>query len=657
MKVSGQRVFKALVVAMAAATAMGVQAAGAKSAAATASAKAQHWSASSGTVGVRWNRDLAADLGLTLGAAQARHARIGADDHEFFDLQSAGSLDFNVRSGNLDAFVGGSLQAAGGYAIDSRAGGRIDLTNFRLVPRVGAPVPTLDVMGADGKAWFYLDRVMYELIDGNQRLALRTMDLRISPELAQRIGHPEVADWAIADVMVTANVLRQGPLPAPRGAPKWHGTPVPGVPGQTYQADLFMTTFSMQYSRCQGCTGAGGNGLTVFTPSSTLRNSLNNGSFVATVPGDPLGTSTALYAADIPWYEKFTGPFAPYNNDQHPYLIWNMYRYNADGSIDQIGRSGVKHAFLTLNTSCLDNPGNSHILGLGCADVYSVGNNDSNNSLGPRGEIIAASNVWGRCGSIYDTNCDGFANSTPNGSYDQRLTVRESQFSGAAHAGATYRFESWYLARQDINILNSMASASASFSRPSTVWVVNNTNNQYRLGPAIDRWVDPTAPGANASSVMLTTAEGSVKVAMKAISLGGGLWRYHYAVMNLDFARAQTEGAEPNLRVLRNLGFDNFTVPVGANTVTDLVFSDGDLDGSNDWVANIRDGRLTWTAATRGNALNWGTMFRFSFTTNQAPSSSAVTMHIAADNTRDVLRANGVLAPAALPRPAATASR
>jgi hypothetical protein len=368
MKVSGHRVFKVLALVLAAAAAVGVQAAGVAATAGAANSKAQFWSASSGTVGVRWNRDLASDIGLVLGAGQARHAQIGADDHEFFDLASSGSLDFNVASGNLKDFVGGSLQALGGYAIDSKAG-RIDLTNFRLIPRVGAAVPTLDVVGSDGKAWFYLDRVMYELIDSNQRLALRTMDLRISPELAQRIGHPEVADWAIADMLVTANVLRQGPLPTGGVTRKWHGTAVPGVPGAVYQADLFMTTFSMQYSRCNGCTGAGGNGLTVFTPSSTLRNSLNNGTLVATVPGDPLGTSTALYTADIPWYQKFTGPFPPYNNDQHPYLIWNMYRFNADGSIDQIGRSGVKHAFLTLNTNCLENPGDSHILGLGCADA------------------------------------------------------------------------------------------------------------------------------------------------------------------------------------------------------------------------------------------------------------------------------------------------
>lgn len=650
MKFAGQRVLKVLVLAMAGAWAGGAMAADVK-AAAVAPAKAQYWSASSGTVGVRWNRDLAGDIGLSLGAAVARQGAIGRDDHEFFDLSDAGSLDFNVRSGNLQDFVGGSLQARGGYVISSRAG-TIDLSNFRIVPRVGAKVPTLDVVGADGKAWFYLDKVMYELIDSNQRLALRTMDLRITPELAQRIGHPEVAGWAIADMIVTTNVLRQAALPTPQVDRRWHGTPVPGVAGATYQADLFMQTFSMQYSRCNGCTGAGGNGLTVFTPSSTLRNNVNNGTIAATVPGDPLGTSTALYAADIPWYEKFSGPFPPYNNDQHPYLIWNLYRFNADGTIDQIGRSGVKHAFLTLNTSCIQNPGDSHILGLGCSDVYSVGNNDSNNSLGPRSEIIPTNNAWGRCGSIYDTNCDGITNATPNGAYDQRLTVRESQFSGAAQTGATYRFESWYLARQDINILNSMASVRATFTRPSTVWVVGS-NDQYRLGPVIDRWVDPAAPGANAATTMVSTNEGSVKVAVKAVDLGGGLWRYHYAVMNLDFARAITEGAEPNLRVVRAQGFDNFTVPVGAGTVTDLVFSDGDLDSVNDWTPAIRDGRLTWTTSSRSNALNWGTMFRFSFTTNQAPAAGAVTLHIAADNTREVLTAGSLLTPAPLARQAA----
>jgi hypothetical protein len=619
-------------------------------AAETTSQKVQYWSAWGGSVGVRWNRDLAGDVGLRLAPAIGRHSQLSWNEGEMFDLVQAGSLDFDVRNGNLRAFVGGALQARGGYIIDT-PGGRIDLTNFRLVPRAGTTgeTPILDLVSSDGQAWFYIDRLMYELIDNKSKLAVRTMDLRISPALARRIGHPEVADWAIADMEMTTDVVRQGALnDAPRGSTKWHGNPVPGVPGATYQADLFMKTFNTQYMRCAGCTGVGGNGEVVFAPNSTLRNNVNNGNLSPTVAGDPLGTSSALYTADIPWYQKFSGNFPPYNNDQHPYLIWNLYRFNADGSVDQIGRSGVKHAFLTLNTSCIENPGDSHILGRGCEDLYSTGNNDANNSLGPRSEIIPASNVWGRCGSVYDVNCDGVQNNSGYGSYDQRLKVREFQISGPNQTGATYRFESWYLARQDINILNSMASTNATFQRNTTTWSVLNQTD-YKLGPAIDRWVNPAAPGTNERSSMVTTPEGSVKVAVKALPLGNGLWRYHYAVMNLDFARARTEGTEPNIRVLSALGFDFIRIPVGTATISDLVFSDGDTDGTNDWGSSRREDALFFTSSARNNALNWGTLFRFSFTANQAPGEGGVALHIAADSARETVEVNGLLQPAAAP--------
>jgi hypothetical protein len=643
MNISSKRVFNAMALAVAAVVAAGGFSAQALAAPATGKTQ-QSWSASRGTVGVRWNRDLVGDLGLRLSPAVGRHMQLSRMEHELFDLNAGSSLDFDVRNSNLYRFIGGALQARGGYVIESKAG-RIDLTDFRLSPRKGE-VPILDIIGADGKAWFYVDRLMYELIDGKQRLAVRTMDLRISQELASFIGKPEAAGWAIADLEMTTDVLRQGVDPVELATPKWHGQAVPGVPGATYQADLFMYNTTFQYSRCDTCTGAGGNGRVVFTPSSELRNNVNNGTAAATVPGDPNGTSAALYAADIPWYQMFSGSNAPYSNDQHPYLIWNLYRLNADGSIDQIGRSGVKHAFLTLNTACIDDPGNSHILGRGCSDVYSVGNNDNNQSMGPRSEIIPATNQWGRCGSIYDTNCDGVQNNSTNGSYDQRLVVRESQFSGTAQTGATYLFEAWYLARQDVNILNSMATKRATFTRSGSVWVVGG-NDQYLLGPAIDRWVSPSAREVSKSTADVQTSEGRVKVAAKATDLGGGLWRYDYAVMNLDFARAQTSGAEPNLRVLNNNGFNAFSVPIGSATISNLVFSDGDLDSANDWSSNISNGFVTWTSANNANPLNWGTMFRFSFVTDKAPAPvrTYVTLGIANAGTPTSLVADGLISP------------
>lgn len=643
MRISTKRVLQAWALA-AACAATGTAVGAGPQPVTLAAAPAQHWSAWGGTVGVRWNRELAADIGLKLGAPRGRHAALGGYEHELFDLQQTGSLEFDVRNGNLAGFVGGSLQSRGGYTLETQAG-RIDLTNFRLVPR-GSGSMILDVVSADGRAWFYVDRLMYELIDGKQRLAVRTMDLRITPDLAARIGRPEVADWVIADMELTTDVQRQGADTTPTGGPfKWHGTAVPGVAGAVYQADLFMTDFTMQYSRCDTCTGVGGNGRVVFTPSSTLRNNVNNGSLQPVVAGDPLGTSSVPYTADIPWYSKFTGNFPPYNNDQHPYLIWNLYRFNADGSIDQIGRSGVKHAFLTLNTGCLDNPGDSHVLGRGCSDVYSVSNNDSSNALGPRSEIVPNTNQWGRCGSIYDTNCDGVSNSSGNGVYDQRLIVRESQFSGTPHAGATYMFESWYLAREDVNVLNSMATRRATFTRSGSVWVVGG-QDQYRLGPAIDRWVNPAAPGAGAGSVQLSSAEGTVKIAGKTTDLGGGRWRYDYAVMNLDFSRAQTTGAEPNLRVLSNAGFKAFSVQFNPATITDLVFSDGDLDATNDWTPSVASRSVTWRAPA-GNPLNWGTLFRFSFVANVAPAKGAFTLDVANAGSPASLKSTGVPTPSA----------
>lgn len=612
-------------------------------AAAAAPARQQHWTAWGGTVGMRWNRELAQDLGITIVETRGRHAQASWFGHERFDLRQQGAIEFDVRDGNLAGFVGGVLQAQGGYLLDTPAG-RIDLADFRLVPRRGEAL-RLDLVDAEGRAWFYVDRLMYELADGGQRLAVRTMDLRIAPALARRLGQPAAADWVIADMELDTEVLRRGsgdmrPL---NYVYRWAGLPVPGVPGAQYEADLFMQTFSTQYSRCNGCTGPGGSGEVVFTPSSTLRNNVNNGSVQVTVPGDPRGSSAALYAADIPWYSKFSGNFPPHGNDQHPYLIWNLYRFNADGSIEQIGRSGVKHAFLTINVGCAENPNDSHVLGRGCSDTYSVSNNDASNALGPRSEIVAATGQWGRCGSIFDLNCDGVPNSSGNGVYDQRLVVRESQFSGAAQAGATYLFESWYLARGDVDILNSMATKRATFTRSGSLWVVGG-NDQYRLGPAIDRWVDPANPGPGASSVQVGTAEGHVKVASRATDLGGGRWRYDFAVMNLDFARVQTEGAEPNLRVVSNRGLGGFTVPSGEATITDLVFGDGDLDAANDWTARIADGNVHWTAPA-GQSLDWGTLFRFSFVADRPPARNTFSLDVAGSGQPSRLKSTGIVAP------------
>lgn len=592
------------------------------------------WSVWGGEAGMHWNRDLAGDIGLRVSMPSDQLADMPDHHFERFAVRQSGALEFRLDGNKFRGFNGGSLQARGGYVVNF-AGGRIDLRDFRLVPRADAPF-LLDLVSADGKAWFYIDRLMYERTGQEGLLSVRTMDVRIGADLAARIGQPVVEGWVIADMELNSEVLTRGSGGQPDGAScnvtsgvncNFAGTPAPG--GGTYQSDLFMKSFTPQYSRCQTCTGASGSGAIVYTPSSTLRNNVNAGSINATVSGQgALGSSAALWAADIPWYTMFSGSFPPYGNDQHPFLIWNMYRINADGSLDQIGRSGVKHAFLTTNVSCADGRSSGHVIGPACEDTYAVSNNDDNTRLGPRTEIIPATNQWGRCGSIYDADCNGTNDHPAVGNYDYRLKVGESQISLTSHPGSTFIFESWYLAREDVNIYNSMGTVATTQAWNGSTWPISAST--YKLGPAIDRWVDPVSPPANAMNRELNVGEGHAKLAVKVTDNGNATWRYDYAVMNLDFARAVTQGAEPNLRVLSNKGFDSFSVPLPAGAVVSATrFSDGDLDAGNDWTVVTTGDHASWTAPVAGPNLDWGTLYMFSVTVNVGPASASATLHVA----------------------------
>jgi hypothetical protein len=605
----------------------------------------QLWAAWGGTVEVRWNRDLAGDLGVRISAPNEALPGVTMRGRDEFTIRREGSIEFHVVDGYFRGFDGGSLQATGGYTMTLPDGDVIDFNDFRLVPSAQDPL-ILDFVGRDGKTWFYIDRLMYELTDDDSVLAVGAMDMRISAALARRIRHPEVADWPIADLAMTTVVQTQGSGAVPLATnPPWPGDAAPN--GGRYEADLFMLNFSMSYSRCQGCSGNEGTGKVVFTPSSTLKNNVNAGTLATTISGQgDAGTSSALWAASIPWNQKFTGNRPPYGNDQHPYLIWNMYRLNPDGSLEQIGRSGVKHAWLTTNGSCLDpNDHDSHVLGRGCTDTYGTGNNDTSSDLGPRSEIVPATGIWGRCGSIYDPNCIGSQTSNPNGSYDQRMIVRESQISPTMNPGAEYLYESWYIAREDINPFNSMATLTGAPSWTGSTWAPRDGGaSSYKLGPAIDRWVDPQNPGANQKNVGLATPEGNVKVAVKVTSAPNGLWRYDYAVMNVDFARAVTSGTNPNIRVESNAGFSAFSVPlpVGA-MVSALPGRAGEIDPGYNWRAKVAGARAEWSTDTSvpgfsrptlgtsatPRTLDWGVLYSFTLLVDKPPVSGSARLNVA----------------------------
>jgi hypothetical protein len=595
------------------------------------------WAVSGGDIGIRWNHDLAGDLGMRIMPGSV-HGQATTDGSERFAVQEGVELRFMVHNGYAREMTGGALRARGGYVVQLK-GGSIDLDDFRLVPRTVKPgaEPEFDLVDAAGVAWFHVDHVMHELLDDPPSFTIGSSDIRISERLAQRLGAPYAAGMAIAELQLDVPVRARGggDLQPQANRITWDGDAAPN--GGTYRNDIFMLSTYAQYLRCLGCSGPGGSGTMAIAPSATLKNNVNEGSINPTVPGDPLGTSTAMWTATIPWHQKFTPPSAPYNNDQHPYLIWNMYRTNADGSLEQIGRSGVKHAYLTTNGGCLDSGDHhGHALGRGCTDTYSVGNNDYTQGMTSRAEILPASGLWGRCGSVFDPDCNGVQNTAPGDNYTHRMLVGESQLSPSANPGAGWLFESWYVARADINIYNSMSTRVTNPAWTGSIWSIATSSE--RLGPAIDRWFgqasDAPAPRNPRLSpfkerkLMTEFVDGGArgKLAVKVSRVPGG-WQYHYALMNFEFAFAETEGTSPNLRIVSTQGFDGFALNTASGgNVSATVFRDGDLVAANDWTFEAGADAIGWSAAAGGRTLGWGELYSFTVISSKAPVNGTATL-------------------------------
>lgn len=585
------------------------------------------WSMHGGNLQLRFNVDRLTGQGIHLSPASgAKDAKPDFTDYIDYPIYHGDGLRFAAPNGGFEQFLGGKVSVRGGFMMRTDSGERFDFSRFELRADPTDAMRLL-LVGTDGLAWFYVNHLMYVLVDDYSGFYIRSADVNATPEFARRVGALNLANAYIGELKMISNIVKRPAsfsVEATKAAldtPNFHGS-------NGFQADVLLMNLNLQFMRCRtstgvnGCTGAGGDdGEVVFAPNATLRNTNNANS------------------ADVPWYPKFsTSPYSyPYpGNDQHPYLVWNLYRVT-DGQLQQIAASGVKHAFLTTNVDCSQASG--YILWHNCMDTYGTGNNDAINDLGPRSELVPASGRWGRCYSVFDSNCDGIANSVPSDQYRHRLVVRESQLEVAA---STYYSDSWYVVQDDINIYNTMGYRSLvpnfvpGTTQGSNVWTVQE--GVFTTGPLIDAWVNPIAnPTQN---VELNTAEGHAKVAVKVkpldqcpinSGLSGTCYRYDYAVHNFDLARAilntsAPANAEANLHVVSNKGFVSFTLPRGAESALFMDasnFADIDTVAGNDWPTTLFAYSAKWSAPV-GNELNWGQLYRFSVVSNAMPDSNHV---------------------------------
>ena len=304
-------------------------------------------------------------------------------------------------------------------------------------------------------------------------------------------------------------------------------------------------------------------------------------------------------------------------NNGTPGLAMNAYRLH-DGRMMQIGMSWVKHACCAAASqgcgSC--NGVGGSFLGVGCRDVYSASYNGGQSRLGPRSGINSYSGAF---------------TALPGGSGNatfRRLQVREGDMNLVNFPGSMFFVEGVYAATDD--------AAAGNWHNNATYKRVNISGSPYNMvvqgnaqegTPAIRAWRDHGGgigvpdPSVNVNYVDLP-GEGRFWYASKATSLGGGLWRYDYAVFNLS-----SDKAAGGLRIPIGAGVDVSNVGFHAPP-----YHSGEPYNNDAWMSTTSASEVTWSTAqthaqnANANAVRWGTMYNFWFTANSGPEAGEATL-------------------------------
>jgi len=313
------------------------------------------------------------------------------------------------------------------------------------------------------------------------------------------------------------------------------------------------------------------------------------------------------------------------STNDHPVIRQNLYRYKevgGAGRFEQIGMSWLKHGFASLQGSlcctCQGGGDGSH-LGVGCSDPYGAGLNGSQPGLGPNWQVNAHT---------------GFFTYPPaNPAHGNDSIYRRCQIAladlEATGGGNTTRFfgECQYVTKDDAAAGNQNNNASwreANVTGNSSNWNVGLLGSTRREEPAIRAWGQLDAAVTLAD--IQVPGDGLVILGSRTTDLGGGQWRYEYAVFNLNADR--------------NVGSISVPVPSGVAVTNigfhDVPYHDGDGPGNVsfsglDWTSTRGSGAITWACETQAqnasaNAIRWGTQYNFRFDADVGPLAGSITL-------------------------------
>lgn len=563
------------------------------------------WQADALSGWMHLNRALLQDFGVGIEGG-TKSLRSGA--YEQIELRSTpgDAVSFRAPFGKFEALTGGS----GGVTLSVTLRGprgSVALTQLYLRPSA-KPDVSFEFVHPRLGTLFTGELAHSQLFAAERNAEFRNMDLKATAALADALRIPMLSGLVIGGVDLSSNVV------VPPGA-------LLKAPGSLCEGRPLWVT-----------DGAETDVLLIGIP--TVQRMRNEGDYAVVAPSAELKNSHDRFA-DAPWHQKFTPPSPPYGNDQHPFLVWSMFREH-DDRFEQNAVSAIKHAFFTINQSCQVVPGGNdyntcdsvhseyfgHVLWPGCEDVYSVFNNDSGNALGPRQEVEPLTGAWDNCGSFFDPACIGSQTQSSGSDGLHRLLLPLGDLE-AVNDGARFWLDAWYVVRDDVNIFNTMGYREVSpkyeESFPGSgefVWVLRDDLGDFVLGSPLDNWVAAGTQESRMASERLETESGHLQLAAK-VTLAGGVWRYSYALMNYDYS-----GSIESF----SIELSDFLVP------TDVYFHDADENPDNNWTFTHANGSATWTAP-EGGALSWGQLNTFSFDLDAGPRGSRALISVDAGAT------------------------
>ncbi len=508
---------------------------------------------------------LLSELGVSVTGAPGLPDPVETTMHDHVSTL-VGNLAIDLPGGSYEGFGAGALAGGVGPTLGGPRGS-VALGGYWLK---AAPYRLdLLIVTASSEPLFLIDHIHTHYDPASGGLEIRNADLRVTPELAARLGDARLTGLAVGLFELETQLASKGAKPSEPQSLGASGGGDCETPNFNLPIDVTLEDISsvQQSALVQGRVA--------ITPSAKLRN---------------------VGVGDVQW----EAPLA----EVHPMLAWAMYRESA-GVFEQIGISTVKHAFNAQNNDCPCASGPVLWAG-GCSDVYGTFTNADRSNLAPRDEIAAHPVDWDSCGSFMDPECDDVRNfPTPANGLERRLHVAEADLQVT---GANYYIEAWYLVKDDIDIFNTMGWLKVTPNGPG-FWTFS-LDTSLANGPSLDAWVPRGTLTASESAQVQDSGEGKFEVASKAVDLGGGLHRYEYALMNFDFDRR----------------LNGFSVPLEpGSTVTQLAFSDATDVTSDDWTPTVGATSVSWNAPV-GLGADWGEMRRMAFTVDQAPLVYSVTV-------------------------------